>query len=75
MASQSFLNLSGSEADDIAHCALQALSDLEAVVLLPVKPGESVAHVIVLDEKHVLATTQDERDEGVYINALESQQS
>jgi hypothetical protein len=54
---------------------LQALSDLGAVVLMPMKPGQSVANVIVLAEKHVLRTTQEERDEGVYINALESEQS
>jgi len=58
-----------------AVTALNALEDLGAVVLTPVKEGQSVANVIVLDEKHVLRTTQEERNEGVYINALESQQS
>jgi hypothetical protein len=58
-----------------AKRVVQALSDLGAVVLMPVTPGESVANVIVLNEKHVLKTTQEERDEGVYINALEGEQS
>jgi hypothetical protein len=40
-----------------------------------VKEGQPVANVIVLDEKHVLRTSQEERDEGAYINALESEQS
>jgi hypothetical protein len=53
---------------------LRALSKLGAVVLMPVKEGQSVANVIVLDEKHVLRTTQEERDNGVYINALEGEQ-
>jgi hypothetical protein len=52
---------------------LLTLSDLGAVVLMPVKPAQSVANVIVLDEKHVLRTTQEERDAGVYVNALEVQ--
>jgi hypothetical protein len=58
---------------DTADLTLQALSDLGAVVLMPVRSGQSVANVIVLDEKHVLKTTQEERDEGVYINALEGE--
>jgi hypothetical protein len=60
---------------ELATAALQALSDIGAVVLMPVREGQSVANVIVLDEKHVLRTTQEERDEGVYVNALESEQS
>jgi hypothetical protein len=61
------------KADAVA--ALQALSDLGALVLIPVKPGQSVANVVVLDEKHVLGTTQEERNEGVYVNVLEGEQS
>jgi hypothetical protein len=58
-----------------AEFIVAALSDLGAVVLMPVLPGQSVANVILLDEKHVLRTTQDERNEGVYINVLEGEQS
>jgi hypothetical protein len=40
MESGGRLGLSGGEADEIGRCALQALSDLGAVVLMPVKAKE-----------------------------------
>lgn len=64
------IRLSGNERDEGVRLVLDAIRQAGGKVLMPVREGDSVANVFVLDEKHVVRLTQEERRAGVYVDAL-----